>query len=341
MSVSIPVNSPSPFTNSITIPDSASFIGSSDDALALQMVVLISTSDRFREAIRSELVGAQRLMTAIESLSNRLNQFGQFVKGSSKPVTYASLISSGKDAATLRTLFAADGPNLGDTLAASEAALAALKGDGVSLNAPKQTPLMVEKFTAVDGKVDLTVAPTSSSVSWQSDQDLTLITPGTTAGTYPGSMVKSVETRDSKNKLVSVTRYTVFTDYANLRPKQEDLQLAYTRLQQNLLPLLAEFESALNQVKTKKDSLDNRVREEMSKVTGDQKIIDSLRQSQSDDLLEALRLIRVFRADLGNRVNRPEKNASDDSVERETLPPAQSISQANTEATSSRKEFGR
>jgi hypothetical protein len=329
MSVSIPVNSPAPTTNSISVPDSASFIGSSDDALALQMVVLISTSDRFREAIRSELVGAQRLITAIESLSGRLNQFGQLVKGGSNPVTYASLISSGKDAATLKALFAADGPNLGDTLAASEAALTALNADGISLDAPKQTPLMVENFTAVDGKVDLTAAPTSSSVSWQSDQDLKLITPGTTTGTYPGSMVRSVETRDSKNKLVSVTRYTVFTDYANLRPKLEDLQLAYTILQQKLLPLLAEFESALSQVKTKKDSLDNRVRDEMSKVTDDQKIIDSLRKSQSDDLLEALRLLRVFRVDLENRVNRFEKNMLDDSAKHQKPPPALSSFQAN------------
>jgi hypothetical protein len=317
MSTSVPAISPISGTNSIIVPTSSSFIGSAEDAVVMQMIVLTSVSDRFRETIRNELVGAEKLIAAFEALADRLKQFGQLVKGGWKPVTYDSLTSSGKDAGSLKALFSADGPNLGNTLAESEAALEALKSDGISLDVQKQTPVMVEIFTEVNGKVDFTRPPAEASVSWTTDQQLQVLDPGTAVGSYPGSVVKTVETRDSNNKLVSVARFTVFSDYANLRPKTEDLQLAYTTLQTKLLPLLAELESALNRVKTKQDFLDDRIRNEMSKVNDDQKSIGSIRKSQSDDLLELLRLLRIYRVDLEKSVNRFEKNMADDSVTNE------------------------
>lgn len=305
--VSLPASS-----NSISVPPSASFIGSADDAVLLQMIVLISSSDRFRATIRADITGAERIIKAIEALSSRLNQFGSLVKSSWTPVTYASLAASAKNASTLRTLFAADGPNLGNTLAASTAALAELASDGVVLAAPKETPLMVENFVAVNGKVNLSGAPSSAAVGWKSDQDLQGINAGTSTGSYPGTVVKTVESRDAKNNLISVTRYTVFVDYANLRPTLADMQLAYGSLQQRITPLLAELESALDQVKAKKDFLDDRIRNEMSKVTDDYKTIEAMEKDQSDALLEALRLLRLFRADLDKRLDRLDKEMQSD-----------------------------
>lgn len=313
MSTSINAVSLSASINSISVPSSASFIGSSDDAVLLQMIVLISSSDRFRETIRADISGAERIIRAIEALSSRLNQFGGLLKSSWTAVTYASLAASAKDATTLRALFAADGPNLGNSLAASTAALAELAGDSVVLTAPKETPLMVENFIAVKGKVDLSGAPSSATIDWKSDQDLEAINTGTSAGSYPGTVVKTVETRDSKNNLVSVARYTIFVDYANLRPTQSDMQLAYGSLQQRITPLLAELESALAQVRVKKDFLDDRIRNEMSKVTDDYKTIESMEKDQSDALLDAVRLLRLFRADLDKRLDRMDKEMKNDS----------------------------
>jgi hypothetical protein len=319
MSISIASIPKTNSANSIIVPDSSSFIGSVEDAVALQLIVLTSVSDRFRETIRSELTGAEKLIASFEALADRLNQFGQLVKGGWKPVTYDALTSSEKDATSLKTLFSSDGPNLGNTLEESESMLSALKSDGISLDAPKQTPVMIESFAAVNGKVDFSGKPALSSVSWKSDQELQVIDPGTTTGSYPGSVVKTIETRDSSNKLISVTRYTVFSDYSNLRPKPEDLQLSVSLLQQKLLPLLTEFESALSRVQVKQNLLDDRMRDEMSKVADDQKVIGSIRQSQSDDLRELLRLLKVYRIDLENRINRFEKNMPDDSENRKNL----------------------
>ena len=45
-------------TTSITVPSSASFIGGSEDALLMQSVVVISTTDRLRDNIRRNVSAA-------------------------------------------------------------------------------------------------------------------------------------------------------------------------------------------------------------------------------------------------------------------------------------------
>lgn len=317
MSLSVTTSIPS--TTSVSIPESARFIGGSDDAVMLQLIVMISTNDRFRDTIRNDVAGTARIIDALEALSERLKNFGKLVKNDWTPVTYASLSSADKSASRLKALFAADGPNLGATLAESLAELEKLKSDGVTLNAPKETPVMVETFMAVDGKVDLKGAPSAASVGWRSDQDVQGINPGTTPGAYPGSVEKTVEVRDSKNKLVSVARYTVFVDYANLRPKQEDLFAAMGTLQQNALPLLAELEAMVALVAAKKNSLDDRIRDEMNKVVDDQKIVADLKQKQADSLKESLRLLRIYRIELENFILRSEKSTQNDTGSIKTM----------------------
>lgn len=317
--MSVPVTTSIPSTTSVSIPESARFIGGSDDAVMLQLIVMISTNDRFRDTIRNDVAGTARIIDALESLSERLRNFGKLVKSDWVPVTYASLASSDKSASKLKDLFVADGPNLGPTLADSLAELEKLKSDGVTLNAPKETPVLVETFTAIDGKVDLKGAPSAASVSWRSDQDVQGINPGITPGAYPGSVEKTVEVRDSKNKLVSVTRYTVFVDYANLRPKQEDLFAALGILQQNALPLLAELEAMVAQVAAKKAALDDRIRDEMDKVIDDQKIVADLKLRQADSLRESLRLLRTYRIELENFILRSEKTIQNDTSSKKNM----------------------
>ncbi len=285
---------------SISVPKSASFIGGSDDAVLIEMIVLMSTTDRLRDTLRNSVSAASPFIDAIETLTEKMNRFGKLIKDTWVPVTYSSLKSSARDEVSLRALFAADGPNLGETLAESQAQLALLTENGISLSAPKQTPVMVEQFLASGGKIDLTSSPASASVSWKSDADVQAIQPASTPGVFPGSLVKTVEVRDSNNKLVSVTRYSVFVDYANLRPQRADMSLAFMAFQQKMLPLLSELEERLSQVLVSMNLLDERVRTDKSKVLEDQGTIESNQQSRSDALKDALRLLRVFRIELDN-----------------------------------------
>lgn len=303
----IPVSSSA---TAISVPDSAGFIGGADDAVILEMIVLMSTSDRFRDTIRAGLAGAERIINALEALSDRLNQFGKLIRNNWTPVTYASLVSSDKSAAALQSLFAADGPNLGHTLADSQSVLASLNSDGIALDAPKQTPVLVESFLAVKDKVDLNSTPVSTTLSWKSDTEVQAINSGTLPGSYPGSVVKTVEVRDSGNKLVSVTRTTLFVDYANLRPTQQDLSTAFNSLQHKILPLMADMEDLIQQAASKKNLLDERMSKEMSKVVDDQAFVASLKQKQSDDLQVAAKLLRRYRIELENWILRTEKSNS-------------------------------
>jgi hypothetical protein len=300
-STSFSVVPPAPLassTTSIVIPKSAGFIGSSDEALIIKMLVFISTTDRLRDVIRSQVSAASPLIDAIDRVSGKMNDFGALINKSWIPVTYASLKSTAADVASLRELFAADGPNLGETLNQSQAQLLSLAADGISLNAPKFTPLMVEQFLAKDGKVNTNSPPATAGFSWKNDLDIQALGSSTTPGSYPGSVVTSVENRDSNNKLISITRYTIFNDYANLRPAAADITAAFNQFKDKLLPILSELEDRLLSALSELDLLDKRVRENQSTFKDEQEQLDTTWLSRLDELKKEFRLIRIFRIEL-------------------------------------------
>ncbi len=300
-STSIPAIPSSPLVGSATsivIPKSAGFIGSSDEALIIKMLVFISTTDRLRDVIRDQVSAASPLIDAIERISEKMNDFGKLINKPWVPVTYTSLKATATNTSSLRALFAADGPNLGETLEQSQAQLITLASDGISLNAPKFTPLMVEQFIAKDGKADTGSTPVAATFSWKSDGDIQALDSGTTPGSYPGSVVKTVESRDANNKLISVTRYTIFKDYANLRPAAVDITEAFYQFKDKLLPILNDLEGRLSSALSKLDLLDKRVRENQNTFKDDQEQLDSTWLSRLGDLQQELRLIRIFRIEL-------------------------------------------
>ncbi len=298
---SIPTNPSGPLTNSATsilIPKSSGFIGSSDEALIIKMLVFISTTDRLRDVIRNQVSAASPLIDAIERISEKMNDFGKLINKPWVPVTYTALKATASDVAALRALFAADGPNLGETLEQSQAQLTLLAADGISLNAPKYTPLMVEQFIAKDGKLESGSTPVSAALSWKNDDDIRVLGSGTTPGSYPGSVVKTVESRDANNKLISVTRYTIFKDYANLRPAASEITEAFNQFKDKLLPVLAELESRLSSALSELDLLDERIRENQNALKEDQQQLDLTWLSRLDELKQELRLLKIFRVEL-------------------------------------------
>ena len=297
---------------SISVPASASFIGSSEDALVLQSLVLNSTTDRLREYIIRNLGAAGESISKIEKLSATLEKLGKFIQSNWVPATYGSLQAVDNNVASLRSLFAQDGPNLGDSLDKSQAMLDELTADGVTLDAPKKTPVMTEQFTAVGGKVDFSNAPSATSLDWRSDQDISTIDSGTTPGTFPGSVVKTIESRDSSGKLISATRITVFVDYANLRPRDADLDKEFTNYSEKIKLTIDDLVLRLADTFKNESALNQRINQESVLVKDDQKKFFEKEQDKSASAAEFRRLFRIFYLEANNLKNFSDRNLVSD-----------------------------
>lgn len=297
---------------SISVPASASFIGSSEDALVLQSLVLNSTTDRLREYIIRNLGAAGESISKIEKLSATLEKLGKFIQSNWVPATYGSLQAVDNNVASLRSLFAQDGPNLGDSLDKSQAMLDELTADGVTLDAPKKTPVMTEQFTAVGGKVDFSKAPSATSLDWRSDQDISTIDTGTTPGTFPGSVVKTIESRDSSGKLISATRITVFVDYANLRPRDADLDKEFTNYSEKIKLTIDDLVLRLADTFKNESALNQRINQESVLVKDDQKKFFEKEQEKSENASEFRRLFRIFYLEANNLKNFSDRNLVSD-----------------------------
>jgi hypothetical protein len=298
---------------SISVPASASFIGSSEDALVLQSLVLNSTTDRLREYIIRNLGAAGESISKIEKLSATLEKIGKFIQSNWVPATYGSLQAVDNNAASLRSLFAQDGPNLGDSLDKSQAVLDELTAEGVTLDAPKKTPVMTEQFTAVGGKVDFSKAPSATSLDWRGDQEISTIDSGATPGTFPGSVVKTIESRDSSGKLISATRITVFVDYANLRPRDTDLDKEFTAYAEKIKLTIDDLVLRLADTFKNESALSQRVNQESFQVKDEQKKFFEKEQDKSAIAAEFRRLFRIFYLEANNLKNFSDRKLAIDS----------------------------
>jgi hypothetical protein len=297
---------------SISVPASASFIGSSEDALVLQSLVLNSTTDRLRQYIIRNLGAASESILKIEKLSATLEKIGKFIQSNWVPATYGSLQAVDNNAASLRALFAQDGPNLGDSLDKSQAVLDELMVEGVTLDAPKKTPVMTEQFTAVGGKVDFSKAPSATSLDWRGDQEISTIDSGATPGTFPGSVVKTIESRDSSGKLISATRITLFVDYANLRPRDADLDKEFTAYSEKIKLTIDDLVLRLADTFKNESALSQRVNQESVQVKDDQKKFFEKEQEKSEKAAEFRRLFRIFYLEANNLKTFSDKNLVSD-----------------------------
>ena len=297
---------------SISVPASASFIGSSEDALVLQSLVLNSTTDRLREYIIRNLGAAGESISKIEKLSATLEKIGKFIQSNWVPATYGSLQAVDNNAASLRSLFAQDGPNLGDSLDKSQAVLDELTAEGVTLDAPKKTPVMTEQFTAVGGKVDFSKAPSATSLDWRGDQEISTIDSGATPGTFPGSVVKTIESRDSSGKLISATRITVFVVYANLRPRDADLDKEFTAYAEKIKLTIDDLVLRLADTFKNESALSQRVNQESFQVKDEQKKFFEKEQDKSASAAEFRRLFRIFYLEANNLKNFSDRNLVSD-----------------------------
>jgi len=300
MALQLTTSSSFPTTNQIAVPASASFIGSSEDALVLQSLVLNATTDRLREYLLRNLGAVTESISKIENLSATLRKLGKLIQSNWVSTTYSSLQTVDKTTASLRAVFAQDGPNLGDSLEKSRSVLAELISDGVMLDAPKKIPVMTEQFAAVSGKVDFSKPAPVASIDWRSDQEIATIDPGTSPGSFPGSVVKTIESRDSSGKLISVTRTTVFVDYANLRPRDADLDKEFTAYSEKIKLTLDDLGLRLADTLKDESSLNQRIKQESAQIRDDQRKFFEKEQENSANLAEIRRLFRVLYLEVNN-----------------------------------------
>jgi hypothetical protein len=229
-----------------------------------------------------------------------LQKLGKLIQSNWISTTYSSLQTVDKTTASLRAAFAQDGPNLGDSLEKSQSVLAELISDGVMLDAPKKTPVMTEQFAAVSGKVDFSKPAPVASIDWRSDQEIATIDPGTSPGSFPGSVVKTIESRDSSGKLISVTRTTVFVDYANLRPRDADLDKEFTAYSEKIKLTLDDLALRLADTLKDESSLNQRIKQESAQIRDDQRKFFEKEQENSANLAEIRRLFRVLYLEVNN-----------------------------------------
>jgi hypothetical protein len=184
--------------------------------------------------------------------------------------------------------------------------------EGVTLDAPKKTPVMTEQFTAVGGKVDFSKAPSATSLDWRGDQEISTIDSGATPGTFPGSVVKTIESRDSSGKLISATRITLFVDYANLRPRDADLDKEFTAYSEKIKLTIDDLVLRLADTFKNESALSQRVNQESVQVKDDQKKFFEKEQEKSEKAAEFRRLFRIFYLEANNLKTFSDKNLVSD-----------------------------
>ncbi len=146
----------------------------------------------------------------LKSLTGRLVER---ISQTSTPVTLDSLASVQKSETALRKMFSDDGPNLGATLAEANALYSEIVGSGATIDAPIRTPVLVERFDD-KGKT------LSKAFAWMDEAQVAIISRLQSGGisSFPGSEIRETVVKDSQNKVIDTTRFTVFSNYANRRP---------------------------------------------------------------------------------------------------------------------------
>lgn len=194
---------------------SVSFVPTSAQE-ALSLISFVSETD---STFRTHVARA-RLDSALAIVSTQYDELKLLtvrlldrILQSNTPVTVDSLLKVPRSETALRKLFSDDGPNLGTTLAEANSLYKDLNSSGVGFDAPIRTPVLIEKMDR-DGKVLL------QSFSWLDESQVAMLSrlQSGAGSDFPGSDVREVVSKDSQNRIIETSRFTIFLDYANRRP---------------------------------------------------------------------------------------------------------------------------
>ncbi len=266
----------------------AILVTSADEAVSLTRATEIFQADTFISAALMGLQTAKPVLDRFLQISQVAALIAKRATGSFVPISVTSLEATSKNSSALRALFNADGPVLGSNLDEANSNYAALLSAGIELNAPIQTPVLIETDRA-DGK------PSTKSVTWLSADQLSLLAalPKANASAYPGSVERTWELRDAKGKVIQVIRYTIFDDYANRRPQLSSLADGLVLLTQMVSDTAEQLSLELKFAQRASAEADRKL-ESSDAFKKEQDVLIMNIQSANDELIESSQRLMQF-----------------------------------------------
>lgn len=292
-----------------SVPSAIAQISNSDDALTLLQAVHTASGNQLLKVLKRDIESATQYLDQLNSITDVIKSFISRTNGNYSAVTVDSLRFTNKDASSLRALFARDGPTLGSTLAEGNAEVDNLNGIGVAIDAPVNTPVLVEVYAGNNNAANTTTPPVRTKFSWYSESDLKKIEDSTTAsaGDYVGSEVRTVLIKDSSGKVVETQRYTIFSDYSLRRPDQAAVASAIAKLQERFDSVISTISSIVLEVVNGKTKLEAQIKTQ--KDERDDVLISRNQEEKSanEAIIEFLRIIRQYRQERDQQKIQSEK----------------------------------
>lgn len=277
-------------TSGAAIP--AFMVGSSADAVDVLDAVQVTLTDTIRHSIQLNVSAASRLLQILGSTTSAAFSLFKGLTGSMVPVTVSSLETTPKTADALTTLFAADGPNLGQTLAESNQTYDLLTSLGITVDAPVQTPVLLE-IDNQDG------TPPFKAFGWFSTDQMAAVTALTDQRTspYPGARVFVSTTTNASGKVTQTQTFTAFQDYANRRTTTT-LSFTYLTILINVAAIVqAELAQELANASKNSDRLEQQVKDNATALKKESSNVTQVKTARDEQLAEALRQLRVLKAE--------------------------------------------
>lgn len=262
---------------------SIAYISSPDDALDLSNTIQSNLTDQMRDSISSQITVAASLVNRLIKMNQILIHLQKFGNGLFKPVTVDSLAATPKTSDALKSLFLNDGPSLGTDDTEASATIADLSGLGIAINAPRQTPVLLEVYDKNGNLV-------SKFFTWLNDAQRNSIGGSAVKSTtYPGA-------NEQKNKFsdLTVVSYS-FDQYSKLTPSQTDVNTAITLISSLAKSLDAEFAATLDDTTKASDKLQKIVDDNADTRKSQSQQISALAAKQQEQLLELLNKFRILK----------------------------------------------
>lgn len=293
-------------SNSVQAVIPSFLVGSPEDAVHVMDAVQVSVTDTIRSSIQQNVSAITRLLTVLDKTSKACAALYSGLASTPTAVTVASLESTARTTADLQALFNADGPMMGDTLQEADDNYDFLTSLGLTVDAPVITPVLV-RVDNMDG-----TEPTKS-FAWYGQAQLAEVKKltDTVISPYPGSTTYLKTVANGSGNITQTISYTTFDSYANRRTSTT-VSFVYFFAMINLavaiqLQLVEELAKAAKQA----DKLDDMVEDNRDTIKDEDTAMSQRRTARDEQLAEALRQLRVLKAEREELRARARSKAAD------------------------------
>lgn len=291
---------------------SLAYISNPDDALDLSNATQSELTDKLSDAISARISIAGALVNKLERLNLIVNHLKIYGTGAFKPVTADSLSATPKTTEALKSLFNNNGPSLGSSIEDANATIAELKELGISFDAPKLTPLLIDSQ-------DKTGKSTGQNLVWVGDNLLALlkVLNPVKSTIYPDANEYKYKISDD----ITIV-YTSFDKNAKISPSQTDINSAIEKITILAKSINAEISAAMDKVSDDFDKLEKIISDNSKERKNQSQQINALANQQKEQVLAIINKIRILKIEreaslqkqdnkIGPEISSIAKNASD------------------------------